>query len=252
MQQSPSISRIVLAASVLTLIAWAGVAALRPPKASWRPAPQTWLTLPSVPMDAHEHPVRQLLLVAMTAEEGVYPPQDPRQTLAMTCGSGAPDEPAEQYTALIGDWVLARRPEAWRVRMIPSGSTMWVSVDRSVTEPPPPPPPGARGEAALKRTSLHTFVMPIERLEGIRDAWSSPDIWTQATEWKGCTDGRPALFEACVHGKYVASRRVCGEATDALDRLWARMRNDLPVPPRADAHDGHRPHVQAGKVRFDP
>jgi hypothetical protein len=236
LRASLSLSRIVLATSVLALIAWVGVAALRPSTGGpVQSSSETWLTLPTVSMDARELHVRQLLLAAMTAETGVSPPRDPLQTLAMTCGNGAPDEPAEQYTALIGTWVLAPDPEAWRVRMVPSGSTMWVSVDRSVMNPPPPPPPGVQGTAPLHRPAPHTFVIPIERLEGIRDAWSSADIWKQAKEWKGCTDGRPALFEACVLGRYVASRRVCGEATAALDRLWARMRNDLPVPPLADA-----------------
>lgn len=240
MHRSLSIPRIALATAAVALLALVGIAALKPGNVSLRAGPESWLALAPVSMDAHELPVRQLLLAVMAAEQGGYPPLDPRESLAMTCGMDAADEPAEQYTALIGDWVLAQDPDTWRIKMIPQETTMWVSVNRHALLPPPPP--GIQKTQAAALASPYVFTMPIERLAGIREAWSSPDIWKQAEEWRGCTDGRPAFFEACIHGKYVASRRVCGEAGEAIDRLWARMQSDLPVPPRS--HIGERRNGQ--------
>jgi len=226
-RDSTSVARILLLVLAAGLLVWAGVATLESKKAPNGPVLDTWLPMPPVSMDAHELPVRQALLMAMMAEQDMKRSPDLYDTLAMRCGWGSQDEPAEQYTALIGDWPLAKDPRTWRVRMIPQGSTMWVSVDDQALEPPPPP-----GVKELPRRAPVAFVLPMDRVAAIRDAWSAPQLWEQATQFHGCFDGRPALFEACVHGKYVATQRACTEAGPQLDRLWATMRRDLHVPPR--------------------
>lgn len=227
MRDSTSVVRILLLVLAAGLLVWAGVATLESRKAPIGPAIDTWLPMPPVSMDAHELPVRQVVLKAMTIEQDTNGRREPFDTLAMRCGWGAQNEPAEQYAAFIGDWALSENPQAWRVKMIPQGSAMWVSVDTRALMPPPPP-----GAKEPPRRAPVVFVLPMDRVAAIRDAWSAPQIWEQATQVHGCTDGRPALFEACVHGKYVATQRACSEAGPQVDRLWATMRRDLPVPPK--------------------
>lgn len=192
-------------------------------------ARDAWLTLPKGTMDARQLPVRRLLLAAMEAQEGVTPPRNPSESLAMTCGSGTSNEPAERYVAFLGDWVLAPSPRIWRVEMVPQGQTlMQVSVeDRTMPHPPLPEDTGMRSFDSPTPT---TTSIPIADLDEIRDAWSEPEIWDERLEWVGCLDGRPGFFEACVRGEYIASRRGCGHGSASVDDLWKLFQAHLPAP----------------------
>lgn len=217
---------------LLGVVAATGVATLclyitRPQQGLPTQIVDSWLPLPQASMDARELTVRRLLLAAMEAEDGSSPPENPWQSLAMTCGEGGESEPAERYTAVIGDWSLADNPQLWRVRMDPQGSTMWVKVEDLALSF------ASLLEAGTVAPPAYTSVLPIKHFADLRDAWSAPAVWAEATEWRVCTDGRPAFFEACVRGKYVASRRTCGEGEEsaqAVERLWGAFQASLPAP----------------------
>lgn len=218
---------------LLGVVAATGVATLclyitRPQQSLPPQIADSWLPLPQASMDARKLTVRRLLLVAMEAEQSTSPPETPWQSLAMTCGEGGESEPAERYTAVIGDWSLADDPQLWRVRMDPHGSTMWVKVEDLALSS------ASLREAGSVVPPAYTYVLPLEHFADLRDAWSAPAIWAEATEWRRCSDGRPAFFEACVRGKYVASRRACGEgeaSAQAVERLWGAFQASLPAPP---------------------
>lgn len=222
-----SAKRILLGVVAVTGVAAPCLYIMRPQQGLPPQIADSWLPLPQASMDARELTVRRLLLVAMEAEQSTSPPQNPWQSLAMTCGEGGQNEPAERYTAVIGDWWLADDPQLWRVRMDPHGSTMWVKVENLALS----------FASSLETGSVappeYTSVLPIEHFADLRDAWSAPAVWAEATEWRVCTDGRPAFFEACVRGKYVASRRTCGEgeaSAQAVERLWGAFQASLPAP----------------------
>ena len=222
--------------AAISLIASLGISAWLALRQPHQPTPDTaaaWLELPAESMDARRQPVREAILSAMVAEQNVMPP-DPLRSLAMTCGMGLPDEPAERYVAVIGDWVLKPDARTWRVQIVPTGTTMRVTItDYSILPPPPPPP--LPGGARTRRTDIATPAihdMPRADMERIRQAWSAPALWKTPDQPIGCVDGRAALFEACVRGHYTVSRRGCSLAGREVEALWQAFRQQLPEPPR--------------------
>jgi len=227
----PISARRIAAISLLASIGISAWLTLRQPQPPTPDTPAAWLELSDGSMDARKQPVREAILAAMVAEQNVMPP-DPMRSLALTCGRGHPDEPAERYVAVIGDWVLKPDARIWRVQVVPTGAAMRVTItDYSIFPPPPPLPGGAR----TQRTDIATpAIHDVRRadMERIRQAWSAPALWETPDQSMGCSDGRAALFEGCVRGHYTVSRRGCALAGQEVETLWQALRQRFPDPPR--------------------
>lgn len=188
---------------------------------------ESWLSVPD--MDANDVGIRALLLRNAEADPEAGAATSPLRSLAGRCGYD--DGPAEQYSLTIGDHWFVENRKAWHVTVSMYGDSADVVIrDAAAIEmPPPPDSPYGRAMAPAVR-----HVVARSRLEGIRNAWSDPELWLLPQSPNGCFDGHLLVMEACVHGRYGSRSRPCGGTGREAGRLlWQRLRETFPDPPSA-------------------
>lgn len=220
----------------MTLIV-AGVAGALMLKPIWlrsrQPAsasPLTWIPLPQDGMDARQWAVRELLSHHET-------PMPNDGEFGLRCGSNTSDgEPTEQYSIDIGDPLLLRNAQRWKVAIVPIGEDMDITIHVIAPYPPPPlPEPGKEGlvaDSSIHDWSTHLRIGRSE-MRPIQDALANQELWLapQGEEPFDCLDGRPVMIEACVHDRYFARFRNCDAGSGApAQKLWDLLRLRFPHP----------------------
>lgn len=214
--------RIGLMVAVLLAIATLVMIRLRP-KPSPLPMHETWQhTLPD--MDASGAGARFALLGTLHDFESS------RESLAARCGAGAPEDPAEEYRAVIGDhWFVPNRA-VWAIRIIPMPGSLDVTTrDANLEMPPRELSAGGREPYAVR--TPRRAILGTAASEQLRKAWNDPDLWGPQTDIN-CMDGYQIELQACIAGRYAVRSHSCDpKGIEAGMRLWKTIRAVIPAPP---------------------
>lgn len=199
--------------------------------APWKP----WIGLPAGGMDASSQSLREAmneLAQIEVWEKG----EAPGETLIHRCGEPVavnedPDT-SEIYVARLADSAFAGA-RAWHVRFAVEGDQIRVAIHSEVAlTPPPPPPPGATKSPVpplRPANAIKEVVFTKSQLQPIADAWRDPGGWGAPQPGVECSDGMPAILEACVRGHYGMRDLGCSPSAHPM-RLWKEIQRLLPAP----------------------
>lgn len=238
----------------LFALAFAAMALLLVLTVAHEPERDGWLPLPPQPMDGSDYDIRQLLsksaqvanpdahadgppgLAALcgqaNAQTATPPPDARKRPRAMSAPRPRGEDWApvplndERYLLLLAN---ANGPgrAVRQVRIDVHGERARVRVrDAAHASAIAAPATTPRGEP---------WPEPLDRLDGVREALSAPELWSapqrSAVSCAQRFEVREAFFEACVNGRYFARDRSCDRgAAPHLDRLWHVVRDTLPAP----------------------